>query len=251
VGKGANLYNADFYKDRHRKTLYSARTILGIVREMLPEIRSAVDMGCGVGTWLSVLKEGGATDIRGIDGPWVVREYLEIPEECFTEHDLSSTITLDTTFDLAISLEVAEHLPAVSARGFVESLTGFSDFILFSAATPHQIGIGHINEQWPNYWISLFEERGYAAVDIVRKRIWNDESIPSWYRQNILLFVKRERCGDIRYIPLLSDLTPPEVYLLTFAKLIAPSVKEARRTWVEAVKRRINRSFPSLFPGNS
>jgi hypothetical protein len=246
-----NLYNADFYKDRHQKTLHSARTILMIIREILPGIRSAVDVGCGVGTWLSVLKEDGATCIRGVDGGWVAREYLEIPEECFTEHDLCSKIHLDTTFDLAISLEVAEHLPSGSARGFVESLTGFSDFILFSAAIPHQMGVGHINEQWPNYWISLFEERGFFAVDIIRKRIWDDESIPSWYRQNILLFVKKERSDDVRFVPRLSDMAPPEVYLLTFGKLIAPSVKEARRAWVEAVKRRIKRSFPSLASRNT
>lgn len=238
-----SLYNEDFYKDRHTKTLGSARKILGIVQEMIPEIHSAVDVGCGVGTWLSVLKENGATHIQGIDVGWVAREYLEIPVECFIEHDLTRKIPLEKNFDLAISLEVAEHLPSSSAQDFVASLTQFSDFVLFSAATPFQIGVGHVNEQWPNYWISLFEERGFFAVDVIRKKIWNDESIPCWYRQNILLFVKNERSADIRYIPHLSDTVPPELYLLTYRTLIEPSVKEARRAWIAAVKRRFARAL--------
>lgn len=246
-----SLYNEDFYKNRHNNTLGSARKIVKIVQEIIPEIHSAVDVGCGVGTWLSVLKENGVTHIQGIDGGWVAKEYLEIPVECFIEHDLTRKISLESTFDLAISLEVAEHLPASSAQDFVASLTQFSDFVLFSAATPFQIGVGHVNEQWPNYWIALFEEKGFFAVDIIRKRIWNDESIPCWYRQNILLFVRKERSDELRYIPQLSDTVPPELYLLTFGKLTEPSVKEARRAWIDAVKRRFARKLRRCAARNS
>lgn len=41
-------------------------------------------------------------------------------------------------FDLAISLEVAEHLPETSADVFVESLTAAAPIIVFSAAIPMQ-----------------------------------------------------------------------------------------------------------------
>ena len=49
-----NLYGDTFYKDRHNSTVYTTQRILSIIFEKFPEIRSAADFGCGVGTWLSV-----------------------------------------------------------------------------------------------------------------------------------------------------------------------------------------------------
>ena len=95
-------------------------------------------------------------------------------------------------FDLVISLEVAEHLSIERERSFVKDLTLLSDVILFSAAIPGQGGEGHINERYLSEWCLLFGEIGYEAYDIVRPRIWNDASIPWWYRQNIMLFINRE-----------------------------------------------------------
>jgi hypothetical protein len=231
-------YGKAFYDTRHEYTIYSARTILNIVRALLPRVDSAVDVGCGVGTWLSVLKDGGTAVIQGIDGHWVDKEQLQIPNECFLACDLNRPIDLGRRFDLAISLEVAEHLERKNAKGFVSSLAALSDFILFSAAIPGQGGVGHINEQWPNYWISHFGEEGFVGVDVVRKHVWNDEAIPLWYRQNTLLFVKRERTKDLK-IGDPRDAVPGEVYLLTFRRAIAPSVRLAAFQLLDAVKRRL------------
>ncbi len=238
-----NLYNSEFYENRHENTLYSAESILSIVQRVVPEISSAVDLGCGVGTWLYVLERRGAADICGIDGNWVNKEYLKINKECFIEHDFSKGMNpgIGRTFDLAISLEVAEHLPSGSAKEFVSLLASLSDFVLFSAAIPGQEGKGHINEQWPDYWISLFKNRGYTGFDIVRKSVWDDESIQFWYRQNILLFVKNERIIDLKCEGSSKDHTPPEVYLLSFKRAVAPrGIKQALKELFLAVRRRVN-----------
>ena len=186
-------YKDTFQRERHAETLYSARTILAHVLELLPPIRSAVDVGCGVGTWLSVLRERGVNRVLGIDGKWVNQQLLMIPRECFQERDLGENFSVNERFDLAISLEVAEHLPPARASSFVESLTALSDVVLFSAAIPYQGGSQHINEQWPDYWAWFFEARGYVVLDVVRSRIWNEEKISVWYKQNALLYVKREK----------------------------------------------------------
>ena len=191
-------YGAEFYGDRHRRTVHAARSILAVVREVLPPIRSAVDLGCGVGTWLSVLAEDGVEDILGLDGDWVARDLLQIPPSAFLETDLGAPVRLGRRFDLAISLEVAEHLPVGSAETFVRSLAGLSDFILFSAAVPFQGGVNHVNEQWPDYWAERFRREGYAPWDSIRHRVWEDHDIPVWYRQNILLFVRHERVEELR-----------------------------------------------------
>jgi hypothetical protein len=193
-----NHYGHDFYADRHQETVYSANTVLSLVLDALPPVRSSIDFGCGLGTWLSVLKEKGICEIQGLDGPWVEHNLLEIPREDFREINFEETITLEKRYDLAITLEVAEHVSQESATSFVESLVRASDFVLFSAAIPFQGGTGHVNEQWPDYWVEIFATRGYVALDLVRNKIWNDKNIPFWYRQNILLFVKKEKMSSIR-----------------------------------------------------
>ena len=193
-----NYYGHNFYKDRHHKTVYSAEKVLSLVLDALPEVHSAIDFGCGVGTWLSVLKKKDVSEIQGLDGSWVEQDLLEIPRQDFRQVNFEEIISCDKKYDLAISLEVAEHLSEKTAIRFIESLVTSSDFILFSAAIPFQGGTGHINEQWPDYWAGMFNERGYVALDFVRRNIWNDKQIPTWYRQNILVFVKKEQMQRVK-----------------------------------------------------
>jgi SAM-dependent methyltransferase len=190
-------YGPSFYADRDARTRHAARTVLGRVRPLLPRFESAVDVGCGVGTWLAAALELGAMHVQGVDGPWVERGLLVIPQESFASADLGQPLDFGRRYDLAISLEVAEHLPAARAGSFVETLTALADFVLFAAAIPHQGGVGHVNEQWPGYWAALFDARGYAPLDLLRPALWTDASIPFWYRQNTLLYVRRDRLGEL------------------------------------------------------
>jgi SAM-dependent methyltransferase len=158
----------------------------------LLEPASVVDLGCGLGTWLSVFAELGVEDVLGIDGEYVDRSALAIPADRFLARDLTRPLELPRTFDLAVSLEVAEHLPPDAAQTLVDSLTRHAPAVLFSAAIPGQDGVDHVNTQWPSYWRGLFLPRGYRAVDCIRPRIWDDEDVEFWYRQNLLLFVRSD-----------------------------------------------------------
>jgi len=188
-----DIYQPGFYSDRHQKTIYSAERILEIVLETLPPVYSVVDVGCGVGTWLSVLRNMGVQKVKGLDGIWVDRDLLQIEESEFLQVDFETGIQINGKFDLAISLEVAEHLSPDAAEAFIKSLTDAADQVLFSAAIPQQGGTHHLNEQWPEYWAELFSRQGFAVLDVIRWQVWDDKEILPWYRQNTLLFVKRDR----------------------------------------------------------
>jgi len=232
-------YGQWFYERRHQQTVASARTLLTVVLDVLPPVRSAIDVGCGVGTWLAVLREEGVEEVCGVDGPWVDRELLEIAEDEFREMDLEKEFVTPERYDLALSLEVAEHLPPDAAGGFVDTLTAVSDFVLFSAAIPRQGGRGHVNEQWPGYWAALFAERGYAALDFVRRRIWDDERIPAWYRQNVLLFAKEERVAELALSPheIFVDEAPPAlVHPETYLSRLD---KASRRGPLRSIRRKL------------
>ena len=92
------------------------------------------------------------------------------------------------TFDLAMSLEVAEHLPPKSAEGFIAGLTKLAPVVLFSAAIPFQGGTNHVNEQWPQYWADLFARHGFDAIDCIRSEVWDNEEVEWWYAQNTILY---------------------------------------------------------------
>lgn len=73
----------------------------------------------------------------------------------------------------------------------MDNLTSFSDVILFSAAIPNQGGTHHVNEQWPSYWAEKFLARGFVPADCIRFKLWNDKNISFWYRQNLIIFVRK------------------------------------------------------------
>lgn len=191
-------YKDAFYSKRFDRTIYSAKKILSYIFNIIPEHRSIVDLGCGVGTWLVAAKELGAEEITGYDGDWVEKSYLAIPEESFSAVNLAEFTPPENKYSLAISLEVAEHLPPESGPGFTKKLTELSDFVLFSAAIPHQVGKHHLNEQWQSYWLNVFEDHNYLCLDCIRPVFWSDSEIPVWYRQNAFLFVKKGRLDDLQ-----------------------------------------------------
>ena len=212
---GRNQYGGSFHLMRHRETSYAAETILTILLNHIPDIHSAVDVGCGVGTFLSFLEKKGIHDVLGLDGYWVDQALLAIPANKFQPVDLKVLPEFGRTYDLAICLEVAEHLRPEDAVGFIGKLCGLSNLILFSAAVPGQGGVAHLNEAWQSYWAKLFAERDFYPVDLIRPQIWNDQAISFWYRQNILVYAKEggrlsPQSGGI--FPL--DLVHPELFLM-------------------------------------
>jgi SAM-dependent methyltransferase len=187
-------YSAAFYRDLDRTAGPSAERIVPRVLDLLP-VKSVVDVGCGDGNWLSAFARRGVTDIYGIDGPWIAPRMLKIPADRFRRMRLDEPVRLDRRFDLAMSLEVVEHLPQGRAGAFVAELCALAPAVLFSAAIPGQGGAGHLNEQWPRYWAEHFHSRGYLAIDHFRLATWNDTKVAWWYRQNLLLFCDAALCA--------------------------------------------------------
>lgn len=203
-------------RGRERAIVRSAALLVPTIMKLIPATRSALEVGCGSAAWLSLFERHGVSDVVGIDGKR--HPQLHIADASFVEHDLSQPFTSDRRFDLALSLDIAERLPADRAPGFVDDLCRTSDIVLFCAATPSGKSIG-ANNRWPSYWSRLFEAAGYACVDCLRPLIWADSRIDWRYAQGLLCFVKAERLAGL---PLLNaaatlpaamrDLVHPEAW---------------------------------------
>jgi hypothetical protein len=193
----AKHYTSSFFKGHEKGSYNSAQAILPLINNLLHP-KSVIDVGCGVGVWLKVWQdELNVSDIKGIEGAYVNDKILSIPAEKVDIHDLKQPYNSNKKYDLAMSMEVAEHLPASSSDQFVKTLTSLSDVVLFSAAMIGQEGTYHLNEQMPEYWAAIFDRFGYAPIDFIRPRVWNNKDVMYWYKQNTLLFVKKEKINSL------------------------------------------------------
>ncbi|SDM60503.1 Methyltransferase domain-containing protein [Fictibacillus solisalsi] len=185
------MYSKEFFKSKREDSLSSAHGVVPIVMDLI-QPKSVLDVGCGTGTWLTVFKKKyRIRDILGVDGDYVDRRQLDIPRRKFFPYNLENPLNLGRSFDLVMSLEVAEHLPEHCAETFVQSLVNHGSVVLFSAAIPDQGGDHHVNEQWPDYWIEKFKKHDFLVIDCIRDKVWNSDTVGWWYAQNMFLFVKK------------------------------------------------------------
>jgi SAM-dependent methyltransferase len=234
-------YDRHFYETQRESGRRSARRVVPLVLELIHPA-SVVDVGCGVGTWLSVFREHGVEDFRGIDIEGV-EGLLEIPLDQFLAHDLTRPIEPDRQFDLVVCLEVAEHLPPDAADTLIASLARLGPVVLFSAAIPHQGGTHHVNEQWPEYWAARFDAWGYEVLDAIRPRIWEDPDVEWWYAQNALLFVRRDRLLAFPKLVALPAVTSTSRLALVHPRKYLELIDQARR--VEETRRELATLIPS------
>jgi hypothetical protein len=185
------VYDSAFQNMASSGSAFAARKIVSAMLSIMP-IRSVIDIGCARGAWLRAWREQGVDEIVGVDGDYVDRGKLEIDPACFVAADLAAAFNHGHGFDLAQSLEVAEHLPASRAASFVSDLVAHAPVVLFSAAPPGQGGEHHVNEQPGAYWQKLFGDHHYAAIDCLRPLLIRETGVPAWYRYNIVVYVRRD-----------------------------------------------------------
>lgn len=162
-----------------------------IIDEILKHFspKKVIDLGCWLWLFVKVFQDKWI-DAVWVDGDWTKNEKVIIKEDSFIVKNLEEYCNFDKKYDLAVSLEVAEHLNEKSADIFVKTLVSCSDYIIFSAAIPWQWWQNHINEQSPTYWEEKFNKEWYKFYDVFRHVFWSDEDIFWWYKQNIFLVAK-------------------------------------------------------------
>jgi len=183
----SHVYDSAFFDYIEAGARRSARVVIGTALGALAP-GSVLDVGCGRGVWLAEWRARGVADVTGLDGAYVERARLAIPETLFRPGDLTRPVDLGRRFDLAQCLEVGEHLPPEASATLVATLCRHADIVAFSAAVPGQGGEHHVNERPPEDWRALFAAEGYAAHDALRPRLAGCDGIEPWYRYNMLLY---------------------------------------------------------------
>lgn len=225
------MSDSRYIHDARIHRLDDAQVIVPILINLFSP-KSVVDIGCGLGSFLKVFIDNGIGDVQGIEGEWIDESKLLIEKKNLLITDIEKGFDLQRRFDLAICLEVAEHLHANSADNLIKTLTRLSDVVVFSAAIPYQGGQNHINEQWIGYWQELFSQHGFAMHDLIRPAIWNNAEVYWWYRQNIVVCIKDSVKHSFANT-IINNYIHPELYVAKVAEL------NAYKQWVD-----------NLFAGN-
>ena len=178
-------YDRSFYEQLHLSSRSSAEEIVPFLLEKYHP-KSIIDVGCGGGEFINEFKQSGVSAI-GVEGDWVLPLYEKHPEWLIIAN-LSEKIEIKTVFDIALCLEVAEHIHESFSDTLIENLVSLSNRIVFSAAIPGQSGTGHINLRYPEYWAKKFAKHGFFLEYDPRSEFWSNEKVAPWYSQNLLVF---------------------------------------------------------------
>jgi SAM-dependent methyltransferase len=172
-----------------------------VVLTHYPKTRSIVDVGCGAGLALSgFARVAPALRLLGIDESPAALARATAAGLRIERFDMFSSSCADlarlaselASFDLALCLEVVEHLPVWHLDKALSLVTAV-DRIVFSAAHPNQGGRFHVNEQPVQYWIDRLAARGFviAQFDAAFRRDVEALDLPWWYSRNVHVFERR------------------------------------------------------------
>ena len=154
--------------------------------------KSVIEFGCGTGAALEALSDCGV-DVVGVDisaasEAFARRRGLTVP---IHQADLGKPFALKEAFDLAISIEVLEHIEPQGADVAVDSICNAAKLSIITACPPVGRNALHLNEQPFQYWIKKFEERGQmydkegtvALQSIMRgfEKLPDCPLVPAWY----------------------------------------------------------------------
>jgi SAM-dependent methyltransferase len=144
------------------------------------EINTAVDIGCGNGSYTKYLIEHGIK-CRGFDGSPLTMPPCEILD--------FSRIQNIGKYDLVLCLEVGEHIPVIYQDTFIDNVCNAAyKNIILSWAVEGQGGDGHVNCHDNYYVIGEFQRRGFLLDAYVTNLLRLEASI-SWFKQTVMAFV--------------------------------------------------------------
>lgn len=206
---GRARFTEEFFRKNYAVSSKGAKAVVPILMKELvgdPYLRwrvpnNVLDVGCGAGAWSDAFEAYGAEVVR-IDGEWAQ------PKPDYV-CDLSSEKPFDFAreFDLALCIEVAEHLNEEAGLNLVKTIAVHAKSVLWSAAVPHQGGTGHVNEQWPEYWAAVWAKYGFGAADVIRPKIYGRPEVPWYFQQNMILYTR----GGMRLAGRCMDYAHPKL----------------------------------------
>jgi SAM-dependent methyltransferase len=187
----------DIYSPKYYQTLvepYARKSVPQMAKSIVETFHpvSVIDVGCGSGALLVALRKLGVRRLLGLDAAEAGLDIARARGLDTRKFDVvTDKLLYSACYDVAISMETAEHLPASAADRYVELLCSLAPVVIFTAAHPGQGGIGHLNEQPPEYWTELFKARGFQCLEKTVadwQAAWTAAGVANFYTRNLMVF---------------------------------------------------------------
>jgi len=158
-------YSLEYYQALNREEGPQAKALAEAITELYHP-QSVIDLGCATGLYL----EPFTCRVTGLDfskAAFDERVLRIAPQDCIL-FDLTNADFRPMKHDVALCLEVVEHIGCEHADTLVANICKASDTIGMTAAPPAQAGLNHVNCQPQSYWEEKFAQHGF-------KRDYHDE----------------------------------------------------------------------------
>lgn len=192
------IYDAKFYDLNITEGTKMAIWFVPLLREIF-QFKSLLDVGCGTGHYLRFCVDHGLSDVLGIEGSPHAFERLLVDKSQVVRHDLREPFRAGRKWDVALSIEVAEHIDKASAGTYVRTLATSSDTVVLTAARPGQGGRAHVNLQPPEWWQERFRQEHFEYDERLTERLKagirrareSGAFVTSWFEPNVMVFRNR------------------------------------------------------------
>jgi SAM-dependent methyltransferase len=155
-----------------------------VIDELRP--KTVLDVGCGTGKALDYFIANGI-ECAGVEGSQLAVNHASNADRIVV-WNLNKPYCAGRDFDLVWCFEVAEHIHPNYTDVFLDTLCRHAPLIVLSAAHPGQGGVGHFNEQPPEYWIARLSSRGFEYDGVMARRLTANWT---WYPENVMFFRRR------------------------------------------------------------
>lgn len=162
------IYPKEFFMGRNKVAWRTKIVCPPIIQVLKP--KKLIDVGCGTGDFVSYFLQQ-KIDAYGLEGTTEVLDNLMIPDDRMYFADLRKPFLQTVRFDLAMSIEVAEHIEPEFSHIYVHNMCSLSDRILLTVAGPGQLGHNHVNLQTKDYWEKKFAKHGYFRKQEIENQI--------------------------------------------------------------------------------
>ena len=192
--KGLNISKSGAWQGRNFTHLTQpgfASALVTLLKKL--NISSLTDLGCGPGSYVAVLINSGI-EAYGYDGNPETTKLDTSGGHCIGPVDITSQQSWKET-DAAMSIEVAEHIPAHLEEAFLTNLVN-SDrkLIILSWGTPGQGGQGHINGQTAEDVEEKMKKRGWRK-NMEHTSFLKENGI-TYINKNVQVFERCESGSD-------------------------------------------------------
>lgn len=194
-----DTYKGSFFKNRHKLSWRCPVVCEAIIQtyNLMPfkqPFPTVIDVGCGIGDYVAWFNQNGVKS-QGIEGSEAAKEFFVSDDICIWDLRISfdSLYGRKASYDVVMSLEVAEHIEPEYVNDYVDNLCSLGNQILISAASPGQKGHGHVNCQPRSYWEGLFFEKGYIA-DQQHEELWRHCLLQYKHKKELSSYYKNAIC---------------------------------------------------------